>query len=158
MRKSIALLMIAVISVIMSACNAVPEATVPPAPTSTPVSTPISTNRPEPTEVPDSAIVAAAEDLYWSVNRYGQMWPYSFDLEKKAGVYSVQNINVVSCEIGSRYATRATVLFKGNFSGYDEYGRFVGKYIFTATVDCDITAWGYIDVDLVGARLWVEEA
>ena len=141
----------------LSGCNVEPE----PAPTSMPTAIPIPMNTPTPTEVPDRAIVAQAEELYNNVNRYGQLWPTEYDLTRASGasgIYSVRNINVASCEIGSRSSLYSTVVFKGNFSGYDEYGMFISKYTFTAEVKCTIEEWGYIDVDLVGADFKVRKS
>ena len=131
-------------------------ATPTPKPTSTPTPTIILT--PEPTEVPDWKIIAQAEELYDMMNQYGRLWPADFDLARAAGVHSVRNINVASCEIGSRSSLYSTVVFKGNFSGYDEYGMFISKYTFTAEVKCTIEEWGYIDVDLIGANFKVRKS
>ena len=133
------------------------EPTLEPTSTPTPAPTPTPTNTPMPTEVPDWELVAQAEEIYNITNRYGRIWPADFDLAKEARVHSVRNINVVSCEIGTRSSSYSTVLFKGNFSGYDEYGMFVSKYTFTAEVKCRIQKSGYIDVDLVGANYKVQK-
>lgn len=108
-------------------------------------------------QLSDWEIIAQAKELYDMTNQYGRLWPADYDLTRAAGVHSVRNVSVASCEIGTLSDTYATVLFKGNFSGYDEYGMFVSRYTFTAEVNCTIKESGYIDVDLLGADYRVQK-
>ena len=157
MKKWFCLILLAtIIMAFLTACSIMTE------PTSTfiPTSSPIPMNTPTPTEVPDRAIVRRAEEIYDAVNRNGRLWPSEYHLTKASGasgIYSVRNINVASCEIGSRSSLYSTVVFKGNFSGYDEYGMFISKYSFTAEARCTIKN-GSIDVDLVGADFKVRKS
>ena len=127
-------------------------------PTPTPVhtATPDPTYTPKSTKIPDSVIIAEAEKRFNDIRR---IWPTDFDLAKSAGVHSVRNIQVSSCEIGdSRSMNFPTVLFKGNFSGYDEYGMFVSRYTFTAEVMCTIYDGRILDIDFIGATYKTKKA
>lgn len=130
--------------------TAAPTAT--PTPSPTPAPTP--TNTPAPTEIPEWAIIDHAEKSYDSLRG---IWPTPYDLAREAKLHSVRNVNVVSCSLGRRYGDEATVLFKGNFSGYDEYGMFAGKFIFTAEVDIRWHAGGFVYPDFVYADFTVKK-
>lgn len=137
-----------------------PQPTETPEPTATvtiaPTPIPEIASTPTVIQVTDKEIIDWAKAAYDDIKT---MWPTSYDLTKEAKVYSASNINVVSCSIGKRYSSNfATVLFKGNFSGYDEYGMYAGKYTFTAEVSIYWNEWGFEYPNFINADFNVKKA
>lgn len=120
-----------------------------------PTNTPNPLYTAEPTKASDWKIISTVEENIYALEG---LWPPEYRLLDEANVYALRNLEIVSCTLADRYDDHAYVLVKGNFSGYDDFGRFVDRFIFTFKVNVTLDDWGGVDPDLISASLSVEKA